>query len=217
MFRLPKQQVAAGLRVLDPRSVEEIPAVRDDPELAAAAGKLQGFKTRLQAIKIEQSKGFLDSSGPAKRFDQGVDAAVLMAGGQLDSQVSAESIGRRLAREFAALETAIGQQTELVRQINCRAIMRLCEANRDVIFPFLQNVVAAFEQLEMSLRQMGIVDACLSGKSYQSAYRPAGWSILPYELVLLHGGRGISSLPWWIDLRKKTLGLSDGAGKNKGE
>lgn len=210
-----KKQMLVELKVLDPKIIEELPSVRDDPELVAASQKLLEFESRLKAIKLQQTKGFPDVSGPAPRFDKAADAAVIMAGGKLDQLPDVENRGRRLIREFEALSVVIAQQTELVGQINCRAIKRLCEEHRDMLFPFWENLITAFEQLDRALRQLSSVTSTLASKSYTGPFRPPGWDILPFEQVLLFGGHGISSLAWWIAQRRKALGLTDGDGTGK--
>jgi len=111
-----------------------------------------------------------------------------------------------LSRRRTALAKAIEIQQGLIAELESKIILRNCKAFEELGNGYVKKTIKAFEQVELALKDQEKFFLLLSTLGYRQDRRPARWTTWPYELQTLYGG--ISSLTWYLDSRRASVGLA---------
>ena len=213
-----RKKKIAEFEQLNPEIAKQIPSIHEHPELVAACKKRDDLKDKVKKIRSILNFDYRGPEGETMIASAEKDAAAILDGvapEKLPGQ-STESSRKILARQLTALETAITMQECQISEVYTRVIREGCDKLEPIAMQFIKNTIEAFEKLKTCLEAQEVFFQFMARQGYDEARRPkAVWRSWPFEQQVLYSTIEHSSLAYYLDQRRKSIGLPIAGKKHK--
>lgn len=176
---------------------DEIPSLKEHPEMLAAGEKLQKLRADLQALNEKIQK-------QSSKADVETDAKQILAGGSLEETRVTNM--QELIRRREALEKAIDLQLFEIQKLEARLISEGLKELEPLAKKYIKASIDSLAVAEKAITQQRELFVILSMKGFKQNSRPGKWQTTPLEAQLLNGSP-FSSLGLYLQERRKLWGF----------